>query len=256
MLNLLIADDEGIVRRGIKTLVDFAALGIGEVYEAENGEQALEIVKRGNVHIAFADINMPRMNGLEFAKKAREFDRALKIALITGYDYFDYVLTALKLGVDDYILKPVSKDDVTELLIKLVDKRKAEDGLKTVIASADRLTGLAGAADDDNLKHTLAAAIELNLQNPAFCLSGLAGEIGYNAAYLSTLFKKLFGANFRDYLLDMRLEKAKILLLSTQMKSYEVAQAIGIDDPNYLSALFKRKFGATVSEFRKAGGRL
>ena len=83
----------------------------------------------------------------------------------------------------------------------------------------------------------------------------MAESIGYNAAYLSTLFKKLFGANFRDYLLDMRLEKAKILLLSTQMKNYEVAAAIGIDDPNYLSALFKRKFGTTVSEFRKSGGR-
>jgi two-component system, response regulator YesN len=255
MFNLLLADDESIVRRGIKTLVDYAALGIGEVFEAENGEQALEIVRRGDVHIVFADINMPRMNGLEFAKKAREIDGALKIALITGYDYFDYVLTALKLGVDDYILKPVSRDDVTELLIKLVDKRKAEDGQKTVIASADKIAGLA-TADDDSLKHTLATAIEQNLPNPAFSLSGLAGEIGYNAAYLSTLFKKLFGANFRDYLLDMRLEKAKILLLSTQMKNYEVASAIGIDDPNYLSALFKRKFGATVSEFRKAGGRL
>lgn len=254
MFNLLLADDEGIVRRGIKTLVDFAALGIGTVFEAENGEQALEIVKQGNVHIVFADINMPRMNGLDFAKRARELDPAIKIALITGYDYFDYVLAALKLGVDDYILKPVSRDDVTELLIKLVEKRKAEAGLQSVIASADRLAGLSGAADD-SLKKTLSEHIERNIENPAFCLSGLAGDIGYNAAYLSTLFKKLFGLNFRDYLLDLRLERAKILLLSTQMKSYEVAQAIGIDDPNYLSALFKRKFGTTVSEFRKAGGR-
>ena len=255
MVNLLLADDEGIVRRGIKTLVDYASLGIGEVFEAANGEEALDIVKRGNVHIVFADINMPRMNGLDFTKKAKAFDPAIKIALITGYDYFDYVLAALKLGVDDYILKPVSKDDVTELLLKLVDKRKAEDGLKSVLASAEQLAGLAPAADDDSLKKTLAGQIEQNLENPAFCLSALAENIGYNAAYLSTLFKKLFGANFRDYLLDLRLERAKILLLSTQMKNYEVAAAIGIDDPNYLSALFKRKFGTTVSEFRKAGGR-
>ncbi len=164
MYNLLLADDESIVRRGIKTLVDYAALGIGTVYEAETGQQALDIVQRGDVHIVFADINMPRMNGLEFARKALEFDSALKIALITGYDYFDYVLTALKLGVDDYILKPVSKDDVTELLIKLVEKRKTEDGFKSVLASADKLAGLAPAGDDDSLKHTLAAAIEKTWQ--------------------------------------------------------------------------------------------
>ncbi len=255
MYNLLLADDESIVRRGIKTLVDYAALGIAEIFEAENGEAALEIVKKETVHIVFADINMPRMNGLEFAKQAKAVEPALKIALITGYDYFDYALAALRLGVDDYMLKPVSRDDVTELLIKLVDKRKAEDGLQSVLQSADRITGLTGAADDDSLKQTLLARIESNIQNPAFCLSGLAADIGYNAAYLSTLFKKLFGANFRDYLLDLRLEKAKILLLSTPMKSYEVAAEIGIDDPNYLSALFKRKFGATVSQFRSTGGR-
>ena len=255
MYNLLLVDDESIVRRGIKTLVDYASLGVAEVFEAENGEAALEIIRRGQTHIVFADINMPRMNGLEFVKQAKAFDPALKIALITGYDYFDYVLTALKLGVDDYILKPVSKDDVTELLLKLVEKRKAEDGLKTVIEAAEQIAGMSGMADDDSLKQTLAAAIEQNLANPDFCLSTLAEHVGYNAAYLSTLFKKLFGMNFRDYLLDMRLEKAKILLLSTQMKSYEVASAIGIDDPNYLSACFKRKYGTTVSEFRKSGGR-
>ncbi len=255
MYNLLIADDESIVRRGIKTLVDYSALEIGEVFEAENGEAALEIVKHGSVHIVFADINMPRLNGLDFARKAREVDGSIKIALITGYDYFDYVLTALKIGVDDYMLKPVSKDDVTELLIKLVEKRKAADGLATVLKSADKIAGLSGFTDDEGLKKTLGSAIEKNIQNPAFSLSMLAEEIGYNAAYLSTLFKKYFGMNFRDYLLDMRLERVKILLLSSQMKSYEIASAIGMDDANYLSTCFKRKYGVTVSEFRRTGGR-
>jgi two-component system response regulator YesN len=55
--------------------------------------------------------------------------------------------------------------------------------------------------------------------------------------------------------MDMRLERAKILLLSTQMKSYEVAAAIGIEDANYLSTCFKKKFGVTVSDYRRTGGR-
>jgi two-component system response regulator YesN len=255
MYNLLIADDESIVRRGIKTLVDYTALGIGDVFEAENGDAALEIVKGGNIHIVFADINMPRMNGLDFAKKAKEFDSTVKIALITGYDYFDYVLTALKIGVDDYMLKPVSRDDVTELLIKLIEKRKLADGLASVLKSADRIAEMSGFSDDDGLKKTLIEKIEANIPNPGFCLSALAEQIGYNAAYLSTLFKKYFGANFRDYLLDMRLERAKILLLSTQMKNYEVAAAIGIEDANYFSTCFKRKYGTTISEYRRTGGR-
>jgi two-component system response regulator YesN len=255
MYNLLIADDEQIVRKGIKTLVDYSALEIGEVYEAENGAQALEMVKSGKIHIVFADINMPRLNGLDFAKKVREFDKSVKIALITGYDYFDYVLTALKIGVDDYILKPVSKDDVTELLIKLIEKRKTADGMSSVMKSADRITKLSGFSDDDSLKKVLKDKIDQHIADSEFCLSKLAEELGYNTAYLSTLFKKYFGVNFRDYLMDMRLERAKILLLSTQMKSYEVAAAIGIEDANYLSTCFKKKFGVTVSDYRRTGGR-
>lgn len=255
MYNLLIADDENIVRRGIKTLVDYQALEIGEIFEAEHGEAALKCIQSNDVHLVFADINMPKMNGLDFAKKAKEIDSNIKIALITGYDYFDYALTALKIGVDDYILKPVSKDDVTELLIKLIEKRKIADGLSSLKESADKLVGLSDTSED-SLKKMLVDEINNNIPNSAFSLSTLATSAGYNGAYLSTLFKKSFGLNFRDYLLDVRLERAKILLLSTQMKSYEIAAAIGIDDANYFSACFKRKFGVTISDFRSMGGRI
>lgn len=252
--NLLIVDDENIVLRGIKTLVDYKSLGIGEVFEAENGEAALKFIECKAVHIVFADINMPKMNGLDFAVKAKEIDNSIKIALITGYDYFDYVLRALKIGIDDYILKPVSKDDVTELLIKLIEKRRISDGLSSLKESSDKLLGLIDIVDD-SLKKMLASEINSNIENSTFCLSELAAKAGYNAAYLSTLFKKSFGINFRDYLLNVRLERAKILLLSTLMKSYEISQAVGIEDANYFSACFKRQFGVTISEFRATGGR-
>lgn len=83
----------------------------------------------------------------------------------------------------------------------------------------------------------------------------LAEELGYSVSYLSTLFKKYFGGNFRDYLLDVRLERAKILLLSTEMKNYEVAAAVGIEDPNYFSVCFRRKYKTTPREFRTEAGR-
>lgn len=255
MYNLLMVDDENIVRRGVKTLVDYQSLEIGEIFEAENGEAALKCIENENIHIVLADINMPKMNGLDFARKAKEFDSNIVIALITGYDYFDYVVTALKIGVDDYILKPVSKDDVTELLIKLVEKRKASDGLYSLRKSADKLAGLTDTTDD-SLKKMIVNEINKNMGNSDFCLSELALSVGYNSAYLSTLFKKSFGLNFRDYLLDIRLERAKILLLSTQMKSYEIAEAVGVEDANYFSSCFKRKLGVTISEYRTAGGRI
>ncbi|MGL5259374.1 MAG: response regulator transcription factor [Lachnospiraceae bacterium] len=253
MYNLLIVEDENLVRRGIKTLVDYKTLGINEIFEAENGKIALELFEKETIHLIFADINMPKMNGLDFSKKVKELDPTVKIALITGYDYFEYALTALKIGIDDYILKPISKDDVTELLIKLIEKRKEADGISSIQKSAELLTQNSS-IEEVGFKKTVIDEIRKNINNTTFSLSTLADLTGYNTTYLSTLFKKNFGMNFRDYLLDTRLEHAKILLLSSSMKNYEISQAIGIEDANYFSACFKRKFGVTVSEFRSLRG--
>lgn len=82
----------------------------------------------------------------------------------------------------------------------------------------------------------------------------MAEQLGYSLSYLSTLFKKTFGENFRDYLLNLRLERAKILLLSTEMKNYEISAAVGIEDPNYFSVCFRRKYQKTPKEFRMETG--
>ena len=79
----------------------------------------------------------------------------------------------------------------------------------------------------------------------------MAAELGYNISYLSTLFKRCFGENFRDYLFDLRLERAKILLLSTQMKNYEIAEKVGFSDPHYFGISFKKMTGYTPTEYAR-----
>ena len=67
---------------------------------------ALALMAKHPIDIILADINMPIMNGLEFSKIVKQNYPACRIALITGYDYLDYAIQAVKIGVDDYILKP------------------------------------------------------------------------------------------------------------------------------------------------------
>ena len=69
MVKLLIADDESLIRQGIRKLIDFESLGIDEVYEASNGKQAIELFEENTPEIVLLDINMPIFNGLEVAKK-------------------------------------------------------------------------------------------------------------------------------------------------------------------------------------------
>lgn len=254
MYNLLVVDDENIIRRGIWTFIDFKELGIETYFEAENGREALNIMKTQKVDLILTDINMPHMDGLEFCRQAKEKNPGVKIAILTGYDYLDYAISAIKVGVDDYALKPLSRNDIQKLLFHLIEKKKEEDRFNAVRQTVGELAKSAGASRDTDLKTRLSDMMEEHLSDSEFSLSFMALSLGYSASYLSTLFKKYFGENFRDYLLNLRLERAKILLLSTQMKNYEISAAVGIDDPNYFSSCFRRKYQKTPKEFKAEAG--
>lgn len=255
MYNLLVVEDESLIRRGIRAFIDFESLGIDRFFEAENGEEAVEIINSQPIDLILADINMPKMNGLDFCKLAKEKDPSVKIAILTGYDYLDYAIRAIKVGADDYVLKPLSRDDVQRLLFGLVEKKKTADSFIAVRQAVDKLTGIAKAKGGDaSVRTRMAEIMEGHLSDSQFSLNAMAAEMGYNLSYLSTLFKQCFGFNFRDYLLELRLERAKILLLSTQMKNYEIASLVGFDDANYFSVCFRRKYQKTPREFRTEAG--
>jgi two-component system response regulator YesN len=251
MYKLLLIDDEPLIIKGIRALVDFKALSITEIYEASNGEEALELFHLHQPNIILADINMPKMNGLDFAVAAKAIKPEVKIAIITGYDYFDYAVTALKSGVDDYILKPVSKKDIDEVLKKLILKLEAIHSQSEVSSLVNELKHKSNISEDESYRSKIQKEIEANISNNEFTLTYLAKRVSLSVSYLSSLFKQLYGINFQDYMLSIRLDRAKILLLSTDMKNYEIAAAIGFDDPNYFSACFKRKFDCSPNQFKE-----
>ena len=160
MYHLLVVEDESLIRRGIRAFIDFDRLGIDEFFEAENGEEGLEAVRSHRIDLILADINMPKMNGLEFCRLAKELDPSIKIAILTGYDYLDYAIRAIKIGVDDYALKPLSRDDVQKLLFHLVEKKKEADNFAAVRQAVDKLAGNAGTEDDSGLRAQMAGILE------------------------------------------------------------------------------------------------
>lgn len=129
MYKVLIADDEKIIRNGISKLLcndkELEIVGL-----AEDGEIALDIATSKFPDIALVDINMPFLNGLEFIAKLRQVQCNIVVIIITGYDTFSYAQKALRLGVFDYLLKPVSQN----LLFETINKAKIEvDCLKEKI---------------------------------------------------------------------------------------------------------------------------
>ncbi|WP_017812729.1 response regulator [Paenibacillus shenyangensis] len=116
LLNVMIADDETIIREGIRDAVDWSSLGMIVAAEAEDGEEALEIALRQDIDILLVDMNMPFMNGISLMKRLREERPGCRFVIITGHDEFSYAQEAIRLGVKDYILKPVDPVHLQEVL--------------------------------------------------------------------------------------------------------------------------------------------
>ena len=240
MYSIMIVEDEYLVRQGIASLVNYEQFGMQVISQAENGIEAWQKFQENPADILLTDINMPQMNGLELAKLVRDHAPKCHIVFLTGYDDFDYARTAIKLGADDYLLKPFSKDDVEEMLAKVqtkLDKERKKAQIQNLV--------------DQGQHSELEEAIHERLADSELSLKNLAFQLGFSPSYLSVLIKKELGLPFQDYLIQERMKKAKLLLLTTDLKIYEIAEQVGFEDMNYFSQRFKQVVGLTPRQFKK-----
>ena len=112
MYRVLLVDDEESVLKVLKTSIDWLALGVDTPVTAADGVQALEAMERSPFHLLIADIKMPRMGGLELIRRVRQLYPETRCILLTAYSEFDYAKEAIRLGVENYLLKPVQKEEL------------------------------------------------------------------------------------------------------------------------------------------------
>lgn len=126
MQTLLIVEDEKLIRQGIKVMVQRSGVPVERILECSNGEQALEVLKTESVDVMFTDIRMPKMDGITLVKEAQSLPTIPMIVAVSGYDEFSYAVEMLRNGVREYLLKPVDRDKVKEILFKLNDELEAK----------------------------------------------------------------------------------------------------------------------------------
>ncbi|MGP0586119.1 response regulator [Paenibacillus timonensis] len=119
MYKLILADDEEDVREGLLSLIDWGSLGYTVMETAENGKEAAELVEKHAPDVVVTDIQMPFMNGLQLSEWIREQYPATKIIILTGYEEFEYAQKAIRLSIDEYVLKPFSAGELAEILTKV-----------------------------------------------------------------------------------------------------------------------------------------
>lgn len=122
MYNVLLVDDDQFVLDSLKNEINWAQYNMKITAACANGKQALEILEKQKIDVVLTDIRMSPMDGLELAKAALKKKPELYIVIMSGYSEFEYARTALKLGVFDYLLKPVTLDTLETLFSRLADE--------------------------------------------------------------------------------------------------------------------------------------
>ena len=278
MLKIFLAEDEVIVRETIKRMIPWEDLGFELVGEAADGEMALPLLLRQKPDLLITDIKMPFMDGLTLAKVAKKEIPGLKVVILSGYDDFNYAKQAINIGVEDYLLKPIKKADFSDMLHRMYARIEAKSGQAAYYQVLDGYArGLVGKEEVENVVSSSAmkdVGQRPGMVNPEgdqsatkivrdalnyikkhynenISLTDVAEHVNVNKSYLCDVFKKEQKVTILQYMTNLRIEKAKELLLHTDMKMYEISVEVGYNDYTYFSQIFKRNTGSTLSEFRK-----
>ena len=237
-LNVLLVDDEIMIREGFKRLFDWEAHGCQVVGEAADGMEAMAKIDSLHPDIVIMDINIPIMNGLKVIQAARVKHPQMAFVIVSGYDDFSYCRQALRMQITDYLLKPVNYEEfgscIDNLKISLFHQQTAaepEQQEQRVITGLTRY-----------LQEHLAEDVSLSV---------LAEEFHLSAQYISQLFKSEIGVNFLAYLTNIRMEQAKKLLLSSSLSIAEVSEQSGYADYRVFTKVFKKNEGITPSQYRR-----
>lgn len=245
-LKLLIADDEDTIRKGVAKYIRLHSDRFTQIYEAENGEQALTFLLQYQPDLVLLDVQMPIRNGIEVMKEARKAELNPVIVILSGYDEFSYAQQAIRFGAREYLLKPVRAADILTCLNKLADEEfgTAENGE----ASGENEQG------NQQANHFVLEAQEYIAEHYTedIALSQVAEKIGISGGYLSTLFSQTLDCKFVDYLNLVRIERACTYLKQNYLKTYEIAYRVGFRDEKYFSKVFKKVKGISPKEYRNA----
>jgi len=132
MYSILIVDDEELIRKGIIAKLKYNNFKFTELFEAEDGEQALYLLKQKEPNIVITDIRMSNMNGIEFIEQAKEVCQNTRFIIISGYAEFSYAEQAINMGVNGYLLKPIGNEDFVKTLAKVYKNLDKDKHIKTV----------------------------------------------------------------------------------------------------------------------------
>ena len=235
----MVADDEEVIRRGVAKYIRLHTDRFDKIYEAENGQEAIDLLLKYQPDILLLDVQMPLKNGLDVMKEAERAGLHPIVVILSGYDEFKYAQQALRFGAKEYLLQPERAADILKCLNRPVDDSL---GLEEPCVQEEEN------GTNQLVKRAKEYIAEHYMEN--ITLSDTAEILGITGGYLSTLFQKSLQCGFIDYLNRVRIERACCYLEQNYFKTYEIAYKVGFRDEKYFSKVFKKVMGMSPKEYR------
>lgn len=244
--SLLVVEDEELIRRNLIKKIRENAPDFLVVGEADNGRAALDAVDEFHPDVVVTDIRMPILDGLELIKQLYFGYPDIKVIIVSGYDEFAYAQSAIQFGVKEYLLKPVSSEELRKILTRLyilLEKEHQEFDERYLsfpeVAAQEELAALT----QEYLRSHYTTEISL---------SHLAERFHVNPPYLARVFKRHIGQAPVRYLRDLRITAACGLLeKQSSLEVKEVAAIVGFSDQGYFSRVFRKVTGVSPLEYRE-----
>ena len=246
-MKLLVADDERWIRKGILKMIDGDSFGFEQILEAGNLKEYEELFLEYRPEIVVSDVRFPNGTSCELCQRLYEMAPETKFIMLSGYDDFQYVKAALGYKAVDYLLKPVDKFVLNDTIRWAVLEYEKNEPRRVPVPARE-----GDRAAQKNGEQIIRAVMEEIRKDCAghFSLSELAEKYHISEAYFSNLFAKTAGVGLKNYIMEIRVEKAKNLLLQTEQKINDIALAVGYEDTRYFAKVFRKIQGESPSDYR------
>lgn len=252
LFTVVFVEDEYLTREEIVRTTDWTGLGLSLIGTADNGIDGEKMILELQPDIVITDIRLPGQDGL----KMLEHCDVNSAVILSGHTDYQYMKRAIRLGVMDYLQKPVDDDEFETTLKAVVSKLDDENKEIETIRKGMEMDAEIGEmtiqlpAKVGNLQ--VDATIDFIMRNfsKPVGLAEAAEAVNLSESHLSRLFKEVTGINFLQYLNAKRINNAISSLRNPRLNVSDISLECGFPNPGYFSKMFKKYTGRTPSQFR------